>query len=123
MKATDYLKTSLVYIFMASLVFFIFRKVDDVSAYSQLTGYLAGIGVAAGLYQSKNKEPASSKLKISIGFLLAFLTIVHGLVFQQLFNWMEYPDIEIGIPVIGQILLSSIFWNIFTTRRTAPEKK
>lgn len=114
LKPKELIIVGLFYLVGVALTYFAaVHLVDDAAGGAQVVGTITGTFIAIWLYQSRNPQLAPAKVKLAVGGTLAILCILQGLVFQQLFHWMIYPDIGIGVPAIFTTVIPFAFWNTF----------
>lgn len=114
-KVADLLVTGFIYLVAVTVGYLILKRLDPENAVglSQAEGSIIASCAAIWLYQAKNDEMAPFGVKATFGLTLAVLCIVQGLAFQQLWHWMDYPDVNISIGAIGGFLFPILLWKNF----------
>ena len=104
-----------VYLISVTVAYFIILRFDKENAVglSQLMGNILAVCAAVWFYQSKNDKLAPFGVKGTVGLTLAILCVIQGLIFQQMFRWMTYPDISIFFGALGGFIFPFLLWNTF----------
>ncbi|RYG69116.1 hypothetical protein EON80_10400 [bacterium] len=114
MKPIELLLVAIADFVAVTITYFIAKKFEgDATGISQVVGSIVGVYLAVWFYQSRNPDLAPAKIKAIVGATLATVVLIQGLIFQSLFHWILYPDIAIGIPIIGAFIFAFVLWNSF----------
>lgn len=111
-KPKELLITGLAYLIGVTLGYFIIIRFDQDSAFdlSHAVGSILATSIATWLYQSRNDELAPFDVKASVGATLAVLSIMQGLLFQRLFQWIPL-DISLILSSVGAFIFPFLLWN------------
>lgn len=115
LKHTTYLISGLVYSATAFFVFLVILLTQyDTHTLIFLMGSICALSYIAWQRSKHNITALATRdEKITIGILFANFTLIVGLALQLLFHPFEYPEITIGIAIIGSFIFPFIILNTF----------